>query len=110
MDYLQTSTDFNDENFRIIRERYRQQCGGSFPTSLNESAVDQVIEQLNITYDTVESLKLLYDCFSSTEINVSRVLVKKALANIPQLQNGIRQITTTIANNGMMKLFCRLNK
>jgi len=114
MDYLQTSTVFNDENFRIIREQYRQQCGGSFPKLLNESAADQVAEQLNITFDTREGLDLLHYCFSSAEINHSRDLVEKALANILQLQNGIsvekKQITTTITNNGMMKLFYGLDK
>jgi hypothetical protein len=114
MDYLQTNTGFNDENFRIIREQYRQQCGGSFPTLLNESAADQVAEQLNITFDTREGLDLLHYCFSSAEINYSRVLVEEALANIRLLQNGIsvekKHITTTITNNGMMKLFYELDK
>jgi hypothetical protein len=82
-------TGFNDANFRIIREQYRQQCGGSFPTLLDESAADRVVEQLNITIDTAESLQLLYDCFSSVEINDSRILVKHKLANILQLQNRI---------------------
>jgi hypothetical protein len=102
IDYLQTKTIFNDDNFRIIREQYRQECGGSFPTSLNESAADQVVEHLNITIDTEESLQLLYDCFSSAEINNSQFLVKKKLANILQLP--------TNANSGMMKLFYRLDK
>ncbi len=111
VDYLQPNTSFNDDNFRIIREQYRQQCGGSFPTSLNELAADEVPEQLNIKIDTSESLQLLYDCVSSSEINVSRLLVKKKLASIVQSPNGIgiekQQITsfatTMTTNNGMMK-------
>ncbi len=111
VDYLQPSTGFNDNNFQIIREQYRQQCGGSFPTSLNDSAMDRVSEQLNIKIDSAESLELLYACASSPEINDSRLLVKKKLASMVQSQNGSsvekKQITSfataMTTNNGMMK-------
>jgi hypothetical protein len=75
-DYLQCNTDFNDRNFITIRERYEQQCGGSFPESKDECAVKEVARQLKIKTDTTESLELLRDCVFISNIEDSRNVVK----------------------------------
>ncbi|CAF4435794.1 unnamed protein product [Rotaria sp. Silwood2] len=75
-DYLRSNTGFNDRNFIIIRERYQQQCGGSFPELYDESAVKEVARQLKIKINTAEYLDLLRDCIFSSSMKDSRTLAE----------------------------------
>lgn len=112
IDFLQSKTGFHNQNFTIIREQYRQQCGGSFPEPCNESAVKEVARQLKIKIDTTESLELLRDCVISSSEEDSRTVVKGTWNDITGHQNVVtvngpvfNHSTTT--TNGTTKHFLR---
>ena len=66
-DYLGSSTDFNHRNFTIIRERYKAQCGGSFPEPYDKAALREVARHLKIKISAPECLEFLSECVSNCE-------------------------------------------
>ncbi|CAF4640531.1 unnamed protein product [Rotaria sp. Silwood2] len=88
-DYLRSNTGFNDRNFIIIRERYQQQCGGSFPELYDESAVKEVARQLKIKINTAECLDLLRDCIFSSSMKDSRTLAELSWTSKMEPQGAI---------------------
>ena len=89
VDYLRSNTGFNEQNFLIIREQYRQGCDGSFPELYNELAVEEVAHQLKIKINTDDCLDLLRDCILSSNMEDSRILAESSWKSRIELHNAI---------------------
>ena len=90
LDYLRCNTGFSDRKFIIIREKYQEQCGGSFPEEQDESAIREVARQLKIQIDTDESWSLLCDCVVTPNMEESMNLAKtkwKDELKVPSMQS-----------------------
>ena len=92
VDYLQTNRGFHDKNFTAIHQKYKQECGETFPPLRNESALHAVTSQLKIKIDGEEDMDLLYECVISANEDEARRVVKSTLDNLKRTMN-----TTTIS-------------
>jgi hypothetical protein len=112
IDYLQSETGLNHKNFTTIRDQYQQECGGSFPSLNNESALKKVAQRLKINIDT--NFDILCECMESDE-KTSQLMVQSVLPNIATSQMKVpldksnissrKTISNVPATHGMNKEF-----
>jgi len=86
IDYLQLKTGLNHKNFRTIREQYQQECGGSFPSIQNESALKKAAQRLKINIDS--NFDILCECMEPDAKN-SQLMVHNALLSTVTSQNEV---------------------
>lgn len=77
-EFFKCKTDFNEENFRRIRQQYRKQCGGQFLDSPTKSILNQLADQFQIKLKSAESRELSDDCLCRTNDSVSRTVTESA--------------------------------
>jgi len=112
IDYLQLKTGLNHKNFRTIREQYQQECGGSFPSIQNESALKKAAQRLKINTDS--NFDILCECMEP-DTKTAQLMVENALFSTVPSQNEVTlkkpniSFANTISNgtviHGMNKVF-----
>ncbi|CAF2602231.1 unnamed protein product [Rotaria sp. Silwood2] len=110
VNYLQPNGCFNYENFATIRDQYQQECGGSFPSLQNESALKKVAQKLKIKIDTNNNFELLCDCVLLSNADDSQSLVQSGLHGAIQPHNEVTLEKSNISSPKMFPLATMTNE
>ena len=114
VEYLRSGLDFHEAHFLTIRNLYQQLADTSDSDDVNESAITEVAQRLNLNVDTDQNRDYLHDCVRYSNVDDCRLLASAKLLGEVQPRDDLvlnernssipAIISTTTVTNGMIRM------